>query len=152
MAFSTIHSDRGLFGIYGTVVQGQAGEFIKVCASTLGGLSSIKPDEVARAKNALKTSIHMSMESKQVAMEDTGRQLIMSGKVGSPTEFAAMIDKVKDADLAAVAKKCLATKPTLVAYGDISQVPHYDAVAAAMGSASSGAPKLPKAEAKAKAA
>ena len=50
----------------------------------------------------------------------------------------------KDSDVIAVAKKCASSKPTLVSYGDISYVPHYDAVAAAMSGAFSGAKQLPK--------
>merc|ERR1711959_241941 len=103
-------------------------------------------EELTRAKNALKSSIHMNLEAKSVAMEDAGRQMIMSGKVGSPADFAAMIDKVTDSDILAVAKKCASGKPTLVSYGDISYVPHYDAVAAAMAGAFSGAKQLPNAK------
>ena len=95
---------------------------------------------MTRAKNSLKSSIPMNLEAKGVAMEDIGRQLIMAGKVGTPSDFASIIDAVTDADLTGAARRCLASPPTVVAYGDISYVPHYTTIASAMADA---AKKLP---------
>jgi len=45
--------------------------------------------------------------------------------MGTPAAMKEAIDKVTDADVAAVAKKILGSKPTVVASGDIYAVPHY---------------------------
>jgi predicted Zn-dependent peptidase len=61
-------------------------------------------------------------------MEDVGRQLLMSGKVQSASDFAAQIDKVTEADLVRVAKKLLAQPVTYVAHGNTKFAPHANAV------------------------
>eukprot|EP00453_Perkinsus_chesapeaki_P004335 CAMPEP_0185918110 /NCGR_PEP_ID=MMETSP0924C-20121207/5351_1 /TAXON_ID=321610 /ORGANISM="Perkinsus chesapeaki, Strain ATCC PRA-65" /LENGTH=59 /DNA_ID=CAMNT_0028645321 /DNA_START=102 /DNA_END=278 /DNA_ORIENTATION=+ len=59
----------------------------------------------------------MNAENSKVLMEDIGRQIIMSGKVVTPEEFAKRVDAVTEADLKNVAAKLLKKNPTYVVYG-----------------------------------
>merc|ERR1711920_5907 len=127
-ASSVMYADTGLFTIYATVVPHYADRFFDVIARIFKTLNRITPEELRRAKNLLKSSIHMNLEMRAVMMEDIGRQLVLSGKVGTAQEFGRMVDIVTVQDLTDVLCKCLKTNPTLVAYGAIEKVPTYERI------------------------
>lgn len=127
-ASSVMYADSGLFTVYATVVPNHADDFITVLVRIFQNLSNISEVELKRAKNALKSSIHMNLEMRSVMMEDLGRQLILAGKVGTAREFGQMIDAVTAKDLNDVLKRCLKTKPTVVALGAIEKVPAYQQI------------------------
>jgi len=127
-ASSAMYADSGLFTVYATVVPHHAGDFVTALVRIFSGLSRISAEELQRAKNALKSSIHMNLEMRAVMMEDIGRQLVLAGKVGTAQEFGEMVDAVTADDLRAVLKECLKTKLTLVAYGDVQRLPAYDKI------------------------
>jgi len=127
-ASSAMYADSGLFTVYATVVPQHAGDFVTVLARIFSGLTRILPEELQRAKNALKSSIHMNLEMRAVMMEDIGRQLVLAGKVGTAQESGKMVDAVTADDLRAVLKECLKTKLTVVAYGDVQHLPTYDLI------------------------
>merc|ERR1719335_1319726 len=118
-----MYADSGLFTVYATVLHENAADFVTVLARIFAGLSRLTPEELQRAKNALKSSIHMNLEMRAVLMEDIGRQLILAGKVGTAQEFGKMVDAVTADDLRAVLKECLKTNLTVLAYGAIQSVP-----------------------------
>ncbi|KAF4698523.1 Mitochondrial-processing peptidase subunit alpha, partial [Perkinsus olseni] len=128
MAFNTQYSDSGLFGMYITGYGQEAPRLVDIALNELHKLNSFTPEEVSRAKNTLKGNIFMNAENSKVLMEDIGRQIIMSGKVVTPEEFAARVDAVTEADLKEVAAKLLKKNPTYVVYGDTKSAPHYEYV------------------------
>lgn len=125
-ASSVMYADSGLFTVYATVVPQHADDFVTVLARIFGGLQRMTTEELQRAKNALKSSIHMNLEMRGVMMEDIGRQLVLAGKVGTAQEFGRMVDAVTQEDILNALRQCLKTKPTVVAFGDIGKVPSYD--------------------------
>lgn len=127
-ASSVMYADSGLFTVYATVVPQHADNFISVLSRIFQGVARISPEEMQRAKNALKSSIHMNLEMRAVMMEDIGRQLILSGKVGSAQEFGRMVDAVTHEDLLVALRECLLTEPTVVAYGAVEKVPSYEQI------------------------
>lgn len=131
-ANSMMYTDSGIFSIYGTVLPQHSGDFVTVITRIIKSLATFSKIEVQRAKNALKSGIYMNLETKSVMMEDVGRQLVMGGKVGTASDFAKMIDAVSAEDLTAAAARCLSSKLTLVAYGDLSTAPSYAQVEAAI--------------------
>lgn len=122
-ASSVMYAESGLFTIYATIVPQHADDFITVLAKVFQGISRISDVELLRAKNALKSSIHMNLEMRAVMMEDIGRQMVLSGKVGTAQEFCRMVDAVTTADLVKTLNSCLLTDPCLVAFGAIEKVP-----------------------------
>jgi processing peptidase subunit alpha len=127
-ASSVMYADSGVFTIYATVVPQYAEDFVTVIMNIFRGLKNISDVEMQRAKNALKSSIHMNLEMRSVMMEDIGRQLVLASKVGTAREFGAMIDAVTPNDLLEVLRRCLKTKPTVVAYGAVEKVPSYEKI------------------------
>ncbi|OEH74548.1 mitochondrial-processing peptidase alpha [Cyclospora cayetanensis] len=116
----------------------QVATAVKVLAEQFAKMRRVSAEEFNRAKNSLKSSIHMNLECRGIVMEDIGRQLLMSGRVISPQEFCKAIDNVKEADIKRVADKMFSKPPTVVAYGDISCVPHYEEIRAALQAAGVG--------------
>jgi processing peptidase subunit alpha len=125
-ASSAMYADSGLFTVYATVLHENAADFVTVLARIFAGLSRLSEEELQRAKNALKSSIHMNLEMRAVMMEDIGRQLVLAGKVGTAYEFGKMVDAVTADDLRAVLRECLKTKLTVLAYGAVQLVPSYE--------------------------
>lgn len=127
-ASSAMYADTGLFTVYSTVVPEHAGDFVTVLGRIFAGLARLTPEELQRAKNALKSSIHMNLEMRAVMMEDIGRQLVLAGKVGTAQEFGEMVDAVTADDLRAALRQCLKTKLTVVAFGATQRVPAYEKI------------------------
>ena len=77
--------------------------------------------ELARAKNQLKSSLMMALESRLVEVEDLGRQVLVHGKKVSVQEMCAAIDRVDLAALHRVARRVLMSgKPsTVVVQGEL---------------------------------
>lgn len=72
---------------------------LKLLADQFKKLGTVTQEELSRAKNALKSSIWMNLESRAVVLEDIGRQLLMSGKILSGNELCAKVDTVTAADI-----------------------------------------------------
>merc|ERR1719343_1932441 len=122
-ASSVMYADTGLLTIYGTVLPQHCDDFVTVLTKIFKSLDRITPEELQRAKNALKSSIHMNLEMRAVMMEDIGRQLILSGEGGTAQEFGRIIDAVTTDDLLQALRQCLKCEPTVVAFGAIERLP-----------------------------
>mmetsp|Transcript_27574 Transcript_27574/g.85798 ORF Transcript_27574/g.85798 Transcript_27574/m.85798 type:complete len:267 (-) Transcript_27574:147-947(-) len=131
-AFTTTYSDSGLFGVYGVSKPDKAGEMATAIMKTLKGLTTVSEDELAKAKALLKGRLFRGMDEGSALMQDLGNQVLLSGRYGSPADFAKIIDTVTTSQVAAAAKKVLSSKPTVAAFGDTHSVPHYAAVEAAL--------------------
>jgi len=131
-AFNTSYTDTGLFGVYGVSHPDKAGDMCAAMAKCLSGMTAVSKDELTKAKAMLKGKLFRQLDDDSQLMQDLGTQVLASGRYGSPTDFAKAIDAVSEADVAAAAKKLLASKPTVAAFGDTHTVPHYSAVEAAL--------------------
>jgi processing peptidase subunit alpha len=134
MAFNEQYSDAGLFGIYMSGAAQDAGKLVEIIHQQLKGLGKFSGEELKRAKNLLKGTVYTHSDNPRVLMEDIGRQVLMSGKVQTASDFAAQIDKVTEADLARVAKKLVSQPVTYVVHGNTKFAPHANAVQAAFAS------------------
>mmetsp|Transcript_2380 Transcript_2380/g.2763 ORF Transcript_2380/g.2763 Transcript_2380/m.2763 type:complete len:447 (+) Transcript_2380:56-1396(+) len=131
-AFTTSYSDTGLFGVYGVSQPDKAGEMASAIFDTLKSLTSVSQEELARAKAMLKGKLLRQSDDAATLMQDLGNQVLLSGKYGSPSDFVKIIDSVTESQVAAAARKLLASKPTIAAYGDTHSVPHYSKVEEAL--------------------
>ncbi|KAK4553881.1 Mitochondrial-processing peptidase subunit alpha [Recurvomyces mirabilis] len=110
-AFNHAYTDSGLFGIsaacgtqyVGRMMDTMARELSLLSAETgLGRLSEI---EVKRAKNQLRSSLLMNLESRMVELEDLGRQVQVHGRRIPVSEMVRSIEEVSMKDLRRVAKQ-----------------------------------------------
>ncbi len=102
VAFNHSYTDSGLFGIASSCVPGQAGQMLDVMCrelSALGaetGLNRLKDGEVMRAKNQLRSSLLMNLESRMVELEDLGRQVQVHGRKVGVKEMCRKIEEVRE--------------------------------------------------------
>jgi processing peptidase subunit alpha len=68
------------------------------------GYATLKEGEVRRAKNQLKSSLLMNLESRLVELEDLGRQVQVHGRKFGVKEMCKKIEEVTVADLRRVAR------------------------------------------------
>ena len=130
-AFHSVFDDVGVVGVSGVADGDRAGDMVAVMAQEFAAVAAgaVTEEELSRAKAATVSSILMNLESKAIVAEDIGRQILTYGERKAPAEFIAQVNALTVADVAAVAKKCVASKPTLVMVGDLSAAPRYEALA-----------------------
>lgn len=111
IAFNHSYTDSGLFGIAASCSPGQVANMLEVMCRELNalgqesGYASLRDQEVQRAKNQLRSSLLMNLESRMVELEDLGRQVQVHGRKVGVKEMCDKIDKVTIADLRRVARQ-----------------------------------------------
>jgi len=110
IAFNHSYTDSGLFGIAASCIPGKVGSMIDVMCRELQaltldtGFSALQTAEVNRAKNQLRSSLLMNLESRLVELEDLGRQVQVHGRKVPVMEMCRRIEAVTVADLRRVAR------------------------------------------------
>lgn len=109
-AFNHSYSDSGLFGISISCVPQAAPYISEIIAQQLSNCFSsnkfgITDDELNRAKNQLKSSLLMNLESKLVELEDLGRQVQLHGRRIPVCEMVSKIEKITLSDIRRVAEQ-----------------------------------------------
>ena len=110
VAFNHSYTDSGLFGISASCVPSKVSSMLEVMCRELNALTlpagssqSLQDEEVKRAKNQLRSSLLMNLESRMVELEDLGRQVQSFGVKVSVWEMCRMIDSLTIDDLRRVA-------------------------------------------------
>ena len=110
IAFNHSYTDSGLFGISASCTPERVTEMLAVMCRELHnltldtGFSALQVVEVNRAKNQLRSSLLMNLESRMVELEDLGRQVQVHGRKVGVREMCAQIDALTVPDLRRVAK------------------------------------------------
>ncbi|KAL2024705.1 hypothetical protein VTK56DRAFT_6906 [Thermocarpiscus australiensis] len=111
VAFNHSYTDSGLFGIAASCYPGRTAAMLQVMCRELhaltaegGGHAALNPIEVARAKNQLRSSLLMNLESRMVELEDLGRQVQVHGRKIPVREMTRRINELTVADLRRVAR------------------------------------------------
>lgn len=111
VAFNNSYTDSGLFGISASCSPQRAWQMLEVMCRELQnltletGFSSLQVVEVNRAKNQLRSSLLMNLESRMVELEDLGRQVQVYGRKVGVKEMCAKIDALTVKDLRRVAQQ-----------------------------------------------
>lgn len=131
-AFNHSYTDSGLFGITVSCLPSHAKLVAPVICSQLAYCTSkfsggLTLSDVSRAKNQLRSSLLMNLESKMVELEDVGRQVQVTGKRLAVQEMCDKIDALTVSDITRVATRVLKTgvnnegslssRPTVVMQG-----------------------------------
>ena len=110
VAFNHSYTDSGLFGISASCAPTKISPMLEVMCRELNnltldaGFSGLQATEVNRAKNQLKSSLLMNLESRMVELEDLGRQIQVHGRKVGVREMCAKIDALTIRDIRRVAK------------------------------------------------
>lgn len=115
VSFNHSYSDSGLFGVSISCIPQAAPYAAEIIAQTLSNTFAneklkLSEEEVSRAKNQLKSSLLMNLESKIVELEDLGRQIIMHGRKIPIEEMIANIEKLTVGDIIRVAENVFTGK------------------------------------------
>ncbi|KXT09683.1 hypothetical protein AC579_9981 [Pseudocercospora musae] len=111
VAYNQAYTDSGLFGISASCATAFVPRMLDTMArelSLLGtetGIGKLSDIEVKRAKNQLRSSLLMNLESRMVELEDLGRQVQVYGRRIPVKEMIANIENVTMADLRRIAKQ-----------------------------------------------
>lgn len=109
VSFNHAYSDSGIFGISLSCIPQAAPQAAEVIAQQFyncfaNGALRLTDAEVSRAKNQLKSSLLMNLESKLVELEDMGRQVLMHGKKIPVSEMVSKIESLTTKDISRVAE------------------------------------------------
>jgi processing peptidase subunit alpha len=116
IAFNHSYTDSGLFGIAASCLPGRVGAMVDVMCRELqslgtdSGFRSLQVAEVQRAKNQLRSSLLMNLESRLVELEDLGRQVQVHGRKVGVWEMCRRIEEVTVEDLRRVAREVFTGK------------------------------------------
>lgn len=111
VAFNNSYTDSGFFGISASCTPERVTQMLEVMCRELqnltldSGFSALQLVEVNRAKNQLRSSLLMNLESRMVELEDLGRQVQVHGRKVGVREMCRQIDRLTVQDLRRVAKK-----------------------------------------------
>ena len=126
-AFNSPETDTGTFGIYAGTGEKEVAELLPVLCDEINRLSDTLDDvEILRAKNRAKARLLMRSENHSTHAESNAIDMVIYGRVIPDSETIARIDSVTKEEMAALARRIFAGKPTLASLGPIAQVAPYD--------------------------
>ncbi|KAM9641925.1 mitochondrial-processing peptidase subunit alpha [Trichechus inunguis] len=129
------YEDTGLLCIHASADPRQVREMVEIITKEfilMGGAVDVV--ELERAKTQLMSMLMMNLESRPVIFEDVGRQVLATRSRKLPHELCALISNVTAEDIKRVASKMLRRKPAVAALGDLSDLPTYEHIQAALSS------------------
>ncbi|KAI7739356.1 hypothetical protein M8C21_010699 [Ambrosia artemisiifolia] len=130
-AFSSIYNHTSLFGIQATTSSDFASKAIDIAAKELIAVATngeVNQVQLDRAKKSTKSAVLMNLESRMIASEDIGRQILTYGERKPVENFLKAIDAVTANDITSTAKKLLSSPLTMASHGDVLNIPTYDSV------------------------
>jgi predicted Zn-dependent peptidase len=130
-SFTGSFVDGGLFGIYAGTGAHQVEELIPVIGEQMEAVAKAPgDDEIARARNQMKASLLMSLESTNARSEQLANQLLVYGRPIPTAEIVERIDAVDGAAIRRVADRLRGGPVTVAALGPIDWLESHDAIAA----------------------
>ena len=135
-AFTSFHSESGLWGMSGSCKPAHSREMTRVLLDHFLKLESelVTDEELDRARNMLKCNVLTQLESRLVLFEDIGRQILTYGKREDAATMCAKIDAVTKEEIREVVRNALKKPPTLSTVGiDVGNVPNVDELAQWLG-------------------
>ncbi|KAH8946277.1 hypothetical protein BDL97_12G086100 [Sphagnum fallax] len=128
MAFNTNYTDAGLFGIYAVAKPGTVDDLSYCIMHELTRLIyRAAPDDVARARNQLKSSLLLHLDGTSAVAEDIGRQILTYGRRVPLAELFARIDAVDENTVKRVGARFIADQEVAIAaMGPTQDLPDYN--------------------------
>ncbi|KAF7237245.1 Mitochondrial-processing peptidase subunit alpha [Varanus komodoensis] len=137
------YEDTGLLCIHASADPRQVREMVEILTREFVLMAgAVGEVELERAKTQLQSMLMMNLEARPVIFEDVGRQVLATGMRKLPHELCALIGKVSANDIKRVVIKMLRNKPAVAALGDLSELPSYEHIQAALASKDGRLPRV----------
>ena len=118
-SFNTPYVDSSLFGVYATCPPDFLGDCVGVICEELASLATnIHKKEFERAKNSLKSTISMNLESRLLLVDDMAMQTHIFGSKIELEEHFRKIDLLTIPQVLSCASQIISSPPSLVAIGN----------------------------------
>ncbi|KAK3088082.1 hypothetical protein FSP39_014459 [Pinctada imbricata] len=128
-AFNHAYEDGGVFCIHASADPKQLGSLTEVIVGELINTSrNIRNDELERAKTQLQSMLLMNLENRPVMFEDVGRQVLSRGSRRQPEYYFDEIGKITMDDVYRVVHRMMKSKPAIVGYGTLKNLPTYEKI------------------------
>ncbi|KAG6537637.1 mitochondrial-processing peptidase subunit alpha-like [Zingiber officinale] len=130
-AFNSIYNDTGVFGIHATTSPDFVSTAIDLAVRELLAIATpgqVDQVQLDRAKQSTKSAILMNLESRMVASEDIGRQILTYGQRKPVEFFLDAVDKITLEDITSLSRKMIASPLTMASWGDVIHVPSYESI------------------------
>lgn len=130
-AFNSLYNNTGLFGIHATTSSEDVSKAVELAAVELIEVATpgkVNQAELDRAKESTKSAVLMNLESRMVASEDIGRQILTYNERKPVEQFLKSVDSVTLKDITSLASKIVSTPLTMASWGNVVNVPSYDSV------------------------
>lgn len=125
-AYAAPYLDGGVFGIYAGTGERETTELVQVLFEQLAAVRAPVPaEELQRARTQMRAGILMSLESTGARMEALGSHMLIYGRPIPVEEMVRKIDAVTAEDVARVAQRIFAGRPTVAAMGPLSGLEPY---------------------------
>ncbi len=139
-SFSSSFRDSGIFGVYAGTSEGAVGEVIRRTAEEFHGLAGkVRPEELDRAMAQARSGLLMSLESCSGQAEALAHQLRVHQRPVSVDEHLQRLAAVDGPAVSRVARRLLASPPTLAAVGPLGGLPDETALRSLFGTPAAGA-------------
>ncbi|CAO2171386.1 unnamed protein product [Urochloa humidicola] len=129
--FNSIHDHSGLFCIQATTSPDFVSKAVDLVAEELLEVATpgkVTQEELDRAKHVTKSAVLMSLESRAVASEELGRQILTFGESKPIESFLKYLEEITLNDISSTAKKIISSPLTMASWGDVVRVPSYESV------------------------
>jgi len=101
------YRDAGLLSIYAGTALETAGQVVRSVVEEFGSLKHqpVSEEELRRAKNCLKSSLMLSLESSSARMSNLARQEMYFGRFFTPDELLASVERVTREEVQQIAQE-----------------------------------------------
>ncbi|RCV16861.1 hypothetical protein SETIT_3G172400v2 [Setaria italica] len=130
-AFNSVYNNSGLFGIYAVTSPDFSSKAVDLAAGELLEIATpgkVSQEQLDRAKEATKSAVLMNLESRSIASEDIGRQVLTYGERKPIEYFLKTVEEITLNDISSTAKKIMSSPLTMASWGDVIHVPSYESV------------------------
>ncbi|KAF3335021.1 mitochondrial-processing peptidase subunit alpha-like protein [Carex littledalei] len=130
-AFNSIYNHTGLFGIHASCDPGFTSKAVDLAARELIAVATpgqVDQTQLNRAKEATKSAVLMNLESRMVASEDIGRQILTYGERKPIKHFLDLVEGITVKDIASISERIISSPLTMASWGEVGNVPSYESV------------------------
>ncbi|KAK1290579.1 Mitochondrial-processing peptidase subunit alpha [Acorus calamus] len=120
-SFANIYDNTGFFGIYAATDSDFASQVVDLAAREILAIATsgeVDQKQLDRAKETTKSAVLMSLETRMVASDDIGRQILTYGERKPIDFYLKSVDAVTLKDITALAQKIISSPLTMTSCGD----------------------------------